>query len=394
MPMTEVRPPGVMSRPFALLLLAILGGFVNMQLLFAVVPAYATTGGAGTIGAGFVTGALMVATVLTQPQAPRLAARIGYPATLATGLVLLGVPALALPYSTGLPLVLGVSLVRGFGFGIITVTGSALTAELVPAARRGAGMGLYGAAVGVPGIVALPLGVWLAGNIGYTPVFIGGGVAPLLGVLATSGIRAPRPAAPSQRQSVLAGFGMAKLTRLFLVLCAATAAGGVTRTFLPLAVPDTLAVFATVALFAQMAGATVARVGSGLIGDRVGAGHLLVPGTVTATVGMVGLIGTDRPVTLVLGAAVFGLGLGILQTVTLVLMLGRVDRSGFGAVSAQWNIGFDSGTGLGAVVFGVLVGQVSYPIGFAATAALLLAAAGVAWRDRAVTRSPANLTTR
>lgn len=372
---------GVVSPALVLLLLATVGGFANFHLLFAVVPKYATTGGAATVGAGLVTGALMATTVLTQPQVPKLTDRIGYPATMSVGLVLLGVPALSLPASPGLPLVLGVSLVRGLGFGIITVTGSALTAELVPAERRGAGMGIYGMAVGAPGIVGLPLGVWLADTIGYTPVFLAAGILPLVALAATTLIRAPRPAEGTSRQPVLAGLGAAPLARPFFVLCAATAATGIVKTFLPIAVPAALGALASVALFAQVSAATLARALAGVVGDRVGSGRLLVPGTLAAAAGMLGLVGVNNPVTLVAGAALFGLGLGSVQTGTLVLMLGRVSRAGYGSVSAQWNIAFDGGTGLGAVAFGIVAGPVGYGTGFAITAGLLLGASALAVRD-------------
>ena len=48
---------------------------------------------------GQATGALMLATVVAELVAPRVLARLGYRATIAAGLVLLGVPALALAVS-------------------------------------------------------------------------------------------------------------------------------------------------------------------------------------------------------------------------------------------------------------------------------------------------------
>lgn len=382
----------MLSRSLALLLAAILGGFANFHLLFSVVPAYATTGGASTVGAGLVTGALMATTVLTQPVVPRLTTAIGYPATLAVGLVLLGVPALLLPLSSGLPLVLGVSLLRGLGFGIVTVTGSALTAELVPSHRHGAGMGLYGVAVGVPGIVALPLGVWLAGHVGYLPVFLSAGLVPLVGLAATPRIRAPRPAADARGHSafaVLSGLAAGTIARPFLILATATAATGIIKTFLPLAVPTALAGLVSAALFAQVGAVTLARALAGVIGDRIGRGRLLAPGALLAAVGVLALVRTGNPVTLVAGAALFGLGLGVVQTTTLVLMFGRVSRAGYASVSAQWNIAFDGGTGLGATAFGVVVGALGYGGSFGVTAGLLFAVCALAAYDRLAIREPA-----
>lgn len=377
----------LVSPSFALLLLSTVGGFANFHLLFAVVPKYATTVGAGTVGAGLVTGALMATTVVTQPLVPRLTSLIGYPATLAIGLTLMGLPALLLPISPGLPLVLSVSLARGFGFGIITVTGSALTAELVPVERHGAGMGLYGVAVGLPGIIGLPLGLWLAGHVGYTEVFLAAGFVPLVTLVTVLGIRAPRPAAGPRRHRVLAGLGTARLARPFLILTAATAATGVIKTFLPLAVPAALETVTSVALFVLIGAVTLTRMLSGVVGDRIGSGRLLVPGVLLAAAGTLGLVRTDAALTVVAGAALFGVGLGVIQTATLVLMLGRVSRAGYGSVSAQWNIAFDAGTGLGAVAFGVLVGGVGYETGFAIIAGMLFATAGLALRDRLAQRA-------
>lgn len=57
---------------------------------------------------------------------------------------MLGAPALALLVSSNPAVVIGVSIVRGAGFAVTTVAGGALTAALIPAERRGEGLGLVG----------------------------------------------------------------------------------------------------------------------------------------------------------------------------------------------------------------------------------------------------------
>ena len=46
------------------------------------------------------------------------------------------------------------------------ILAAALTAVLLPPERRGEGLGLYGIVATVPGVIALPSGVWLAGHLG------------------------------------------------------------------------------------------------------------------------------------------------------------------------------------------------------------------------------------
>jgi MFS family permease len=164
------------------------GAMVAFYLLLSVVPLYAASARAGDVGAGLTSGALLPATVGAEFITPRLAARFGYRLVLGLGVVLLGVPALALTGSAHLAAILTISAVRGFGFGIVVVIGSALVASIVPPHRRGEGLGLYGVVVGVPSVLALPLGVFLVEHTGYDVVFLIGAVAALAGLVVVPGL--------------------------------------------------------------------------------------------------------------------------------------------------------------------------------------------------------------
>ncbi|MEK8174177.1 hypothetical protein NKH77_49950 [Streptomyces sp. M19] len=86
------------------------------------------------------------------------------------------------------------------------------------------------------------------------------------------------------------------------------------------------------------------------------------------------------------GAAVFGVGFGITQSATITLMYARVPVSGYGTVSALWNVAYDGGMGVGAVGFGTVAGLTGYPWAFALTALLTLTAFVPAWWDRTAAR--------
>jgi len=85
---------------------------------------------------------------------------------LAAGAGLLGAPAFALLAREPQAVLVGVSLVRGFGFGLCGVVTGTLTARLLPPERRGEGLGLLGLVSGVPAVVALPAGGWQAARCG------------------------------------------------------------------------------------------------------------------------------------------------------------------------------------------------------------------------------------
>ncbi|NUO98198.1 MAG: MFS transporter [Nonomuraea sp.] len=351
----------MMTRSMNLMMAASIAGMLGFFLLFSAVPLYAATGGSGGSGAGAATGAMMLATVLAELAVPWLLSRYGYRRALALGLLLLGLPALLLPLSAALPLVLAVCVLRGAGLGVLVVAGTALTADLAPADRRGEGLGLYGLAVGLPSVLGLPLGLWAADALGFTPVFVIAGLLPLAGLVAVSGLPAlkPVPAAEGGRSSGLAA--------PMLVFASVTVAVGVLATFLPLAGSPELA---SVALLAQSLATPAARWWAGRFGDRHGSAGLLVPGLLAAAAGTALQAWTDGPVPVVAGMALFGAGFGVLQNATLALML---ERGGSARVSALWNLAYDAGMGVGAAGFGLVLGHTGYALGFVLVAALMVA---------------------
>jgi MFS family permease len=397
--MTDTRPlpsdlaaptaptrPRLVTGPLARVLVASFGALTSFYLLLSVIPVLATSAGSDS-AAGVVTGLLMGGGVAAELCAPWLMARLGEQRVLAVGLVLLGMPALVLIASGQLAVVMAVCLVRGVGFGLTMVAGGSFVVAFVPSERRGEGLGLFGVVASVPGIVALPAGIWLAGHAGYPLVFVLAAVAATGSLVARPGSSSRRAgtAAPVSEESgaalsLLDGFRRGDQMRPALAFVATTIAAGIVVAFLPLAGVSSGAV--AVALLVQAIASTAGRWAAGRYGDRKGHSRLLVPGLVTAAVGMVLLAGASNPVSLLLGAVLFGGGFGTTQSVTLAMMIERVDPSGYGMVNAVWNLAYDVGYGAGPVAFGAVVGRTGYSAAFAMTGALVLAALVPALRDR------------
>lgn len=357
------------------------GALTSFYLLLSVVPLYATIIGVAGNAAGLATAALMLSTVSAELVTSRVVARFGYRVVLAGALLLMGAPALILPATTSVQAIVAGCVVRGVGFGIIVVVGGSLVATLVPPERRGEGLGRYGVVVGAPSVVALPLGLWLVGQVGYGPVFLGAAVAALTGLVAVPGLPGRAPT-PQQPVGLLAAMRTPALLRPSIVFCATTVAAGVVVTFLPLATNGASANLATVALLAHAIAATATRWWAGRFGDNHGAGRLLLPGLLASAGGLLALVLIASPVAVVMGMLLFGAGFGVTQNASLALMFDRISPSGYDAASALWSLAYDGGLGLGAAGFGVLVTWTGYPAAFAVTAVLMLTTLAPAWRDR------------
>jgi len=91
---------------------------------------------------------------------------------------------------------------------------------LIPARRRGEGLALVGLVSGIPSVAALPLGVWLAGHLGYRAVFAAGGLAALAGLASLPWL----PGAPAAIRATRADGMLAALRNAALVAAILAAA--------------------------------------------------------------------------------------------------------------------------------------------------------------------------
>jgi predicted MFS family arabinose efflux permease len=323
----------------------------------------------------------MLSTVVAELATPRVVAAFGYRIVLSAGVVLLGVPALALPYSASMTGTLGICVVRGVGVAIAVVLGGSLVASTVPSERRGEGLGLYGVVVGVPAVVGLPLGVWLAAQTGYGTVFVTGAMMALAVLVVVPGI-------PTRAQHRNESLGLLRVVRSSALLrpsilfAATTIAAGVVVTFLPLAIANASGNVAAIGLLVQAVAATISRWWAGHHGDRHGSSRLLVPSVLLAASGMIALIAVSNVTAMMAGMVLFGTGFGIAQNASLSLMFERVTPAAYDAVSALWNLAYDAGLGVGAAGFGMVAAWTGYPAMFASVAALMIVVTAIASRGR------------
>lgn len=371
-------------------------GFAGYAVLLPLGPLWVVRGGAGETAAGLVNGVMLLFTALTPAVVPALLRRLGWVPVLVLAVVLLGVPALAHLLSDDLAPTLALSAVRGTGLGMLAVAASAAVFELVPAGRRGAGVGFYGLCVALPNLVLLPGGPLLVDLAGFTPAF-------LLGALPLAGL--PAAIVLGRRLESLAGHdvadvvsvsgsppgakgGWASLLPPVLVLMAVTTAGGAIISFAPQMIDSV--VLTTVGLTVMGAAGALSRWLVGTIADRHGATHLLLPLSVVTVVALAatgiavadGAASPPSAVLLIAALLLLGTCYGGLQNLTLVVAFERAPAGGHRVASAAWNMGFDLGTALGAVLLGVASARVGFGYGLLLLA-LATAAAVPAARARA-----------
>ncbi|TQF65414.1 MFS transporter [Rhodococcus spelaei] len=357
--------------------------FGGWSLLLPVVPLAIFQAGGSDVLAGASTSIFMATTVATQLVTPRLLRAWGYRAVLAVGCVLLGAPALAFLLSTAAVPALVISAVRGVGFGMLSVAGSALVAELAPRKLLGRATGAQGIAIATGQMIALPVGLALFGRGHQSLVFVLGAVVPLLAVAAVAALPTVRPAARSDARREPLPL-RAVLVPCLAMVAVASVYGGVSS-LLPIAVEDRAAI-AGVALAFVSGAMLVGRYGAGILVDRIGVGRIMAPALACVAVGAAvyaaAVAGDGHVTLLLLGSALFGAGFGAVQNEALVTLFQSAGPVRLGAASAAWNISYDAGTGIGALALGVVAGAAGYPAVFVVGAAAIAVVVplALAWR--------------
>jgi predicted MFS family arabinose efflux permease len=352
-------------------------GFASYCLTLASLPVHAVSGGAAESTAGLVTAALLVVTIVFQTAVPALTARFGVGPVLAAGLTAMGVPSPFYALGDGLLWISGLSAVRGVGFAVLTVLGATLAAQVAPPERRGESIGLYGLAIAIPNLVAIPAGVALVldGHVAWLSWLA---ASPLLGLFLVPRLArsvgpqgGPRP--PGSGRAAMRA-ALAPSVVLFVV----TMAGGGLITFLPIERPDGM--LATAALLVFGITGAITRWRAGTLADRFGS-RLLLP--LAVLVAAVGLVATAVGLTaggawVLAGAGVFGAGFGAAQNLTLLAAFARAGEGGTTTASAMWNASFDAGMATGALALGFLAAGLGLPWTYVVVAALLAAAVPLA----------------
>ncbi|SFT62214.1 Predicted arabinose efflux permease, MFS family [Selenomonas sp. GACV-9] len=255
-------------------------------------------------------------------------------------------------------------IIHGFGFGLTTTFAAALAADVIPAARRGEGIGYFGLGSTVAMAMAPALGIMLLMDFSPAALFATSGLVTFGAVIAARICHAPekmselpRPALHSSIRNRFYehGTGIPAVLTIFF-----GAAYGSVNTFIAMmaaeaGIPSSGLFFivGTVFIF-------ISRPFGGRLLDRFGAFAVVLPGAVLYLVAL-GIILMANSLTLLLTASAFyGLGAGLLLPALMTWMLNVVRADRRSSASATFYNMLDIGTSTGILVLGGVADAIGY----------------------------------
>lgn len=245
-------------------------------------------------------------------------------------------------------------ILHGFSWGLMSTSGSTVAADILPAKRRGEGMGYYyltlSVAMAVGPAVSLAL---LESGSSYQVLFIGGGMLAVFGVLITSRINYPEINNIRVTLSWKNIFEK-RVLALAVVMFLVALTYGVIITFIPIygnGIEEGGAIWFYVVYAISLA---LIRPFSGRILDRHGPKWLVSFSLLVMGSGYLVLVVENTWIGLALSGALVGLGSGVTLPAVGALVANRVEDEARGRANGTYHVSLDVGIGMGAIIFGVI----------------------------------------
>lgn len=366
--------PHLWTRDYVLLLAGTMLLGTAFFLLLPVLPLLVVGPlGGGEALVGFTVGVFSITAVLLRPFGGFLLDRFGrrtwqLGAALAHAFVIAGYLWIRTPEA-----LLGWRLVHGLVWSLLGVANATVAADLVPQARRGAGMGIYGVVFSLALSVGPALGALLLEHGDFALVFQAGTAMSVLAFGLLVLVRTPpvRDVAAVVRWDRLVELRVGHLFLFMLPICVGY---GGWLSFAPLYAPH-VGLAAGTLFTAYAIGGIVTRLFGGDLYDRHGPRWPGIGGLSLVVLGWLALAVATGPFLALAGATAAGLGFGVVMPSFQAMTVDLVPPERRGAANATTFSAYDIGIGAGSTLFGLLVSQDHLGPIFGASAVLTVVAA-------------------
>jgi MFS family permease len=359
---------------FVLVFLASLLMFTAFYILLPTLPVFLTSVLMINEGrTGIILSAFTIAALLIRPFTGFLIDRFGRKPFYIPAILFFALTFLCYPLAGTLTLMIMVRLMHGLVWGVATTTGSTLIVDIVPAERRGEGIGLYGLAMTIPMALGPMAGIQLSENNNFLIMFVCAAIMAFAGFLLTLPIKYPSIQQADVKFSWKNLLESSSLPVTLNLLMVNIGYGGMVS-FISLYALKTNIGNVGIYFIVFAVGITLARLYMGKIFDRYGPKLLSISGISLLAAGFL-ILGTLLTIEgFMMAAFVLGLGSGIVFPVFQAMVNNLVPAERRGAANSTLFSGLDLGIGLGMLITGFMAHAFGLPHTFLFYALLNIAA--------------------
>lgn len=343
----------IWTKDFVLILFVNFFVFLGFQMTLPTIPLFVEHLGGNDQLIGLVVGIFTFSALLIRPLAGHALESKGRRFVFLIGLFIFVISVGSYAIATSIAFLFLMRMVQGIGWGFSTTASGTIATDIIPATRRGEGLGFYGLSGNLALAFGPSLGLALANTLPFSILF---GICALFGLIAfllASTITYKKVESPVTKAKSWDLYEKSALQPSVLLFFITVTFGGI-ASFLPLYTAQKgIAGIQWYFLFYALA-LLLSRTFAGKIYDLKGHGAIFIPGALLIACAMVLLAWIPNSLVLYIAAILYGLGFGSVQPALQAWSVEKAPKHRRGMANATFFSFFDLGIGIGAMVFGVI----------------------------------------
>lgn len=364
------------TKNFILITLVNLFIFTSFYFLLPTLPIYIVEELQGNEGnVGYILGALTIAAVMVRPISGYLLDTINRKIVLLVALVFFAITTFIYNFATSLLLLFVLRIFHGFSWGFVTTGAGTIASDIIPASRRGEGMGYYGLANTIAMALGPMISLFILSSYGFTSLFTSCFVISLLGLICAFSIRGYSTNINEGKEKTkisLNSFLELSVLSLSIVLFFVTITYGGIISFITLYAEQLNIKNAGIFFFIYGLSLLFVRPVAGRTFDKKGPNKIMIIGFFSLVVSFIVLFLATGYLFFILSAIFLGIGFGIIQPTILAMAINRVEPHRRGAVNGTIFTAMDLGIGVGSIIMGVLSNSLGLSVMFLFCALLII----------------------
>lgn len=290
-----------------------------------------------------------------------------------TAFFLFSLTFISYPFAYTILLFLLVRFSHGLTWGVLTTSSSTIAVDIIPSARRGEGIGIFGLSMTIGMAIGPMLAIFITGDSRYFLLFISAISITTVGFLLALMVRYPKfTILKSARSLTLKGLIEKSSLPISLTMMLIMFTYGGLLSFISLygkeiGIENSGPFFLILSL-----GIGISRILSGRVFDRSGPKAISMIGLLSLLIGFPLLGFLNSSIGFHISAAILGLGFGVIMPTFQTMINNMVQPNRRGAANSTFFTAFDLGIGLGMIGTGVLSQHFGFTLTFLVFSFLIL----------------------
>ena len=358
----KIAKEKIWTRDFIFICIANFLVFLGFQMTLPTISLYVKHLGGSDQLIGVVVGIFTFSALLIRPFAGQALETKGRRIVYFGGLIVFILTLGTFGFLASIALLFFMRIIQGIGWGALTTATGTVASDLVPASRRGEGMGYFGLAGNIAMAIGPSLGLTLVVLLPFNQYFLLCAVLGIIAFIVATQIKfkkAEKVTVQPTGKKMLDLYEKSSLKPSVLAFFITFTFGGI-ATFLPLytaqkGIEGIQWYFVIYALSVMLT-----RTFAGQLYDRKGHRAVFIPGTLLIFIAMLLLSWMPSMNVLLIAAFLYGFGFGSVQPALQAWAIGQAPPNRRGMANATFYSFFDLGIGIGAMIFG----QIGHVFGY------------------------------